>query len=201
MKVRLPVVVMVAIAAAVLAAVIGSASGAAGGGKLRCFADSPATCTLNSATSATIDATAGGDAGVYLSNGKSLNGTPLANADFSFTYFCTITTDIASCTGGGAPRWSIPISTDGNSKTTEGYAFMDGANCLANGTATSGNSLTVSTTVATCPVFFGPNSYANWDAFAAANPSYTIAGDLPFVISDTTTVAAQIVSNVDETKS
>lgn len=201
MKGRLSIAVMLAVAATVLAAA-GSASGDAGGGKLRCFADAPAVCTLNSgAASATIDATAGGDAGVYLSNGKSLNGTPLANADFSFTYFCGDTTDITSCTGGGIPRWSIPISTDGNSKTTEGYAFIDGANCLANGTPTSGGALTVSTTVATCPVFFGSAEYPNWDAFAAANPSYTISGDVPFVISDGSTASPQIVSNVIATKS
>jgi hypothetical protein len=162
---------------------------------------SVSSCTLNSATSATIDATTGGDAGLYLSNGKSLSGDPLANAEFSFTYFCGNTTDISSCTGGGIPRWSIPISTDGNSKTTEGYAFMDGANCLAAGTQTSGNALTVSTTVATCPVFFGPTEYTNWDAFAATKPSYTISGDLPFVISDEPTASPQIVSNLIATKS
>lgn len=199
MKARLCTFVTLAVAATALAA--GSASGAAGGGKLRCFADAPATCTLNSTTSATIDATGGGDAGVYLSNGKSLNGTPLANAEFSFTYFCSTTTDITTCTTGGAPRWSIPISTDGNSKTTEDYAFIDGANCLAGGTATSGNALTVGTTTATCPVFFGAESFPNWAAFATAHPSYTISGDIPFVISDAPTAASQIVSDVIAAKS
>jgi hypothetical protein len=178
----------------------------AAGGKLKCFADSPATCTLNSDGGATIDATAGGDAGVYLTNGNSSNGTvpggtPLSRSDFSFTYFCGNTLDITSCTGGGAPRWSIPISTDANSKTTEGYAFLDGANCMNAGTPVVGNALTVSTTLSTCPVFFGADSYVNWDAFAAANPSYTISGDLPFVISDAPTASAQIVSNVSSTKS
>ena len=200
MKLHLPMVVILAVAVTALAAA-GSANGDAGGGKLRCFADAPATCTLNSGTSATIDATGGGDAGVYLSNGKSLNGAPLANADFSFSYFCGNTTDLSSCTGGGIPRWSIPISTDGNSKTTEGYAFIDGANCLANGTAPSGGALTVSTTVSTCPVFFGPTEYLNWDAFAAANSGYTISGDVPFVISDGATASPQIISNVIVTKS
>jgi hypothetical protein len=199
MKGRLTIALTLAVAATALAA--GSASGAAGGGKLRCFADASATCTLNSAMSATIDATGGGDAGVYLSNGKSMSGVALANAEFSFTYFCSTTTDITQCTGGGAPRWSIPISTDGNAKTTEGYAFMDGANCLADGTATSGNGLTVSTTVATCPVFFGAQAYANWDAFATANPDYTISGDIPFVISDVSTAASQIVSDLIAAKS
>lgn len=199
------IAVTVAVAVTVLTA--GTASGAAGGGKLRCFADAPATCTLNSPTSATINATNGGDAGVYLSNGKSLNGAPLTHVDFSFTYFCANTTDITSCTGGGAPRWSIPISTDGNSKTTEGYAFLDGAGCMNGGETPSGGSITVSTTLAACSVTFSTldgsfsASYPNWDAFAAANPTWTISGDLPFVISDVSTASAQIVSNVIETKS
>jgi hypothetical protein len=199
MKVRLPTVVMLAVAATVLAA--GSASGAASGGKLVCFADSPATCTLNSATSATIDATGGGDAGVYLSNGKSLQGKALANASFSFTYFCANTIDITSCTGGGVPRWSIPISTNGNPKTTAAYAFLDGQNCMNGGTQLSGGALTVSTTESTCPVFFQNVEYSTWAAFAAANPTYTIAAALPFVISDVTTAQPQIVTNVIETKS
>jgi hypothetical protein len=41
--------------------------------------------------------------------------------------------------------------------------------------------------VATCHVFYGPNTYSDWDAFAAANATYTIAGDLPFVIADVQT--------------
>ena len=183
------------LAAIVIAALGITSSAMATGGKLKCFADSPATCTLNSATSATINATAGGDAGVYLTNGKSTNGVPLASVDFSFTYFCANTTDITSCNAGGAPRWSIPISTDGNSKTTEAYAFLDGQGCLNGGTALSGGALTVSTTLATCPVNFGVD-YLNWDAFAAANPTYTISGALPFVISDVPTAQAQIVSNL-----
>src|SRR5438132_874291 len=138
MKIRLPIAAAVAVATAVFA-VVGFASGAASGGKLRCFADSPATCTLNSPTSATIDATGGGDAGVYLSNGKSLGGTPLANADFSFTYFCANTTDISSCTGGGVPRWSIPVDVGGDPKDAQqNYAFLDGQGCITGGETPSG---------------------------------------------------------------
>jgi len=115
-------------------------------------------------------------------------------------HFCANTTNIASCTGGGAPRWAIPISTDGNSKTTEGYAALDGAGCLRGGTALSGGALTVSTTLATCPVNFQSVDYVNWDAFAAANATFTISSALPFVISDVPTAEAQIVSNVVVTK-
>ena len=172
----------------------------AAGGKLRCFADAPATCVLNSSTSATLDTTLGGDAGVYLSNGMATQGRPLSQVDFSFTYFCANTLDLTSCISGGAPRWSIPISTDGDKKTTEGYAFLDAQGCLNNGTQPSGGALTVSTTVATCPVNFQGVDYANWDAFAAANPTYTIASALPFVISDVVTGGPIIVFDVNSTK-
>lgn len=177
--------------------VVGIAS--ASGGKLRCFADAPATCTLNSATSATIDTSVGGDAGVYLTNGKSTNGATLQSADFSFTFFCANTTDLTACSGGGAVRWSIPISTDGNSKTTEGYAFLDGAGCMNGGETPVGGAITVSTALAECPVNFA-GDYANWDAFAAGNPSYRISGALPFVITDVQKASAAIVYNVNATK-
>jgi len=173
------------------------------GGKLKCFADSPATCTANSATSATLDTTGGGDAGVYLTNGKGTGGDSLDSVDFSFTYFCAKTTDLSSCTSGGAPRWSIPINTGGDPKDTQQvYAFLDAPNCLSNGTVPSGGALTVSTTAATCPVFLNiGGSWASWDEFAAANPSFTIANALPFVIADVTTGGQIIISDVDSTRS
>lgn len=184
-------------AAALVVAAIGMTSVAAfaGGGKLRCFADSPATCTLNSATSATLDTTNGGDAGVYLTNGKSTAGSDLASVDFSFTYFCANTTDYASCVGGGAPRWSIPINTGGDTKdTNQVYAFLDANGC--------GDDGTVSTTEADCSVTLNTGgSWANWDAFAQANPTYTIASALPFVIADVATGGQIIVSDVNSAKS
>ncbi len=42
----------------------------------------------------------------------------------------------------------------------------------------------VSTANADCKVFYGANSFANWDAFAAANPTYKIADAIPFIIAD-----------------
>lgn len=160
------------------------------GGKLRCFADSPAACTLNSATSATLDTTQGGDAGIYLSNGKATGGTPVANAGFSFQYFCANTTDYTSCVGGGAPRWSIPINVGNDPKDAQQvYAFLDANGC--------GDDGTVSTAEADCAVTLNTGgSYPNWAAFAAANPTYTIASALPFVISDVKTGGQIIVNNL-----
>ena len=187
-------IALTALGAAVLS--FAAASPAANsGGKLRCFADSPATCTLNSATSATLDTTGGGDAGVYLTNGKSTGGATLASVDYSFSYFCSVTTDLSSCVGGGAPRWSIPINTGGDPKDTQQvFAFLDANGC--------GDDGVVSTTEADCSVTLNTGgSWANWDAFADENPTYTIASALPFVIADVNTGGQIIVSEVNSTKS
>ena len=86
---------------------------------------------------------------------------------------------------GGAPRWSIPISTDGNNDTTEGYAFLDAANCGAVvGTNVNPEPTVVSTRNENCRVFFWQNVYPNWAAFAEANPGYVVAHDYAFVIAD-----------------
>ena len=197
LKARLALLSLVLATLGVL--VLGGTTALATGGKLRCFADAPATCTLNSPNNATLDTTSGSDAGVFLSNGKSTNGFPLANVSFSFTYSCQGSDNVTSCIGGGAPRWSIPISEDGSSTTTA-YAFLDAANCLSGGTAPTGNTLTVSTTESTCPVFFD-KEYSDWADFAAAHPTWTISGDLPFVISDVQTNGRIVVSDLDVTKS
>jgi hypothetical protein len=167
----------------------------AAGGKLRCFADGSATCTLNSDGSATTDTTTGGDAGVYLTNGKSTGGFALASVDYSFTYSCTNASDTTSCVGGGAPRWSIPINTGGDPKDAQQvYAFLDANGCGDNGS--------VSTTDTNCSVTLNTGgSWANWDDFAAANPAYTIASALPFVIADVPTAGPITVSDVNSTKS
>src|SRR4051812_27686686 len=80
---------------------------------------------------------------------------------------------------GGAPRWSIPIDTDGNRKTTEGWAFFGAANCGATvGPNPQHVVTTVSTSNSSCKVFFSTvsgsksESFDNWSAFAAAHPDY-----------------------------
>ena len=119
-------------------------------------------------TSATIVNEAGEYGGVYLPNARRLSGSLLADVDFSFTS----TGDV----GGGAPRFSIPIDTDGDLKTTEDYAFIDVNGC--------GGDTFVSTTNVNCVVYFGSDVYANWDAFAAAHPTYRISRAIPFIIAD-----------------
>ena len=96
--------------------------------------------------------------------------------------------------GGGAPRFSLPISTDGT--TIAFYAFLDPVSCGAAPNAT----FTVSTSVATCVVNINiGGSYANWAAFVAANPTYEIAPGAipPYIVADGS-VGTYIVSAISE---
>jgi hypothetical protein len=166
---------------------IATASGAAG--SLKCFAGDPATCSVSGET-ATLDTSGGGFAGAYYSSTKA-NGKSLAEVDYSFQYNCDPLDDSVSCTGGGSPRWSIPINTDQDGQV-EGYAFIDAPGC--------GNTGVVSTTSATCAVTFEGTTYANWDAFAAANPDYRIGHAVPFVITDTTEPGTTLIFAIEVTK-
>ncbi len=154
-----------------------SSADAAGTKNLRCFSDGLGSCTLTSSGAHLVN-TSGpsgdgmSDAGVYFT-GKRLAGRSLSSVDFSFSWNGT--------PGGGAPRVAISIDTDGDGTTTEGYAALDWNSC---GNLVTGG--TVSTTSATCPVYFGSATYANWDAFVAANPTYTLSRAIPFVIVDVT---------------
>jgi hypothetical protein len=156
---------------------------AASSKQLRCFADSPATCTLgDSGSSAFLDVPAGADAGVYYINGKR-TGRTLSSVDYTFQYRCSDVNAATAgdCVNGGSPRWSIPIDTNGDGKV-DGYAFIDAAGC---GYTSDYNVVhVVSTTLSNCQVTFQGVTYANWDTFAADNPTYRIGNALPFVIAD-----------------
>jgi len=137
--------------------------------KLKTFGTGEVTLT---GTDATIVNTAGEYGGVYIQANSQRN-TSISDVDFSFTS----TGDV----GGGAPRFSIPIDDPTVNGSVNGYAFMDAANCGG----ISDESTLVSTDAATCAVFFGAGSYANWDAFATANPTFrTSPGSVAFVIAD-----------------
>jgi hypothetical protein len=68
--------------------------------------------------------------------------------------------------------------------TRTGYAFFDAAGC--GGVVGPGTSnVFVSTQNPACKVNFANRDYANWDAFADANPDYrTSPGWTPFIIAD-----------------
>jgi hypothetical protein len=143
---------------------------------LNCFEGGGATCSVSNNNTATLDVPGGGYAGVYV-NGKSYSGKPLTAVDFSFTYWGDV--------GGGSPRLSIPIN-DGTG--TLSYAFIDAAGCgyVSDVTPQDPNTFhIVSTELLNCHVNYLGVDYANWDAFAAANPDFRIAnGTLAFVIAD-----------------
>ncbi len=174
--------VLAALCAIAALAVVGT--GGAAGGKLKCFSGAPATCSVDGET-VTLDTSDGGYAGAYYTNGKSLGGSPLGSVTFSFQYNCDPSDNSTDCVGGGSPRWSIPINTDGRNNTDEGYAFVDAQNCGSAGVVGP-----------SCPVFYGSGSYASWSAFAAANPTYTIGNALPFVITDTTEPGTTLIFDI-----
>jgi hypothetical protein len=116
--------------------------------------------------------------GVYLKS-RSLS-SKLADVEVSFRS----TGDVA----GGAPRFSIPID-DRDPATKDTYAFLAPDRCGG----ASGQSTVVSTELANCIVDLNGNfaaslagaSYANWDAFVAANPTFRVQpGGIPIIIAD-----------------
>jgi hypothetical protein len=157
---------------AVLAIAVTASAAFAGKSTLKTFG----TGVTVDGNSATIVTTANGDGtftygGVYLQS-KSNSGK-LADVNVSFTSTGDVT--------GGAPRFSLPIDDPATTAKVDGYAFMDAANCGG----VSGGSTLVSTESGTCPVFLGSGSWANWDAFVAANPTLRLSpGEIPFIVAD-----------------
>lgn len=119
--------------------------------------------------------------GVYV-HARALGKDAVGDVEASFVS----TGDVA----GGAPRMNVPIDNDGD-RMWDYWAVLDAANCGG----TSGQTVLVSTENASCVVYFlggeaPAASYANWDAYAAANPTHVVAskGDdsTPFIIADGT---------------
>ena len=177
---RFLVVLMVA---AVAAIGLGGVAASASANKLQTFGDGTVTIGADG-DSATIVLSAGQFGGVYL-NSKSQSAKPLNAVHFSFVSTGDVT--------GGAPRFSIPIDTDGVGGTVEGYAFLDAAGCGG----VSGGTTPVSTSSPDCHVNFLGADYANWATFADANPTYRIApGAIPFIIADGS-VGSYAVEGID----
>lgn len=116
----------------------------------------------------------------------------------------TFTVPLGSDVQGGAPRWSIPVNSDSDPATTEGYAFIDAAGCGAaiySGPPFAiarifGPGTVVSTANPACKVFYSGDgqTYDNWNAFVGktggAHPTWTLGygtkdnPDFPFIIAD-----------------
>ena len=140
--------------------------------RLICFSGGGATCSVDNGNAATLDVPGGGFAGVYV-NGKSYSNKALSAVSFSFTYWGDVS--------GGTPRLSIPIN-DGTTPTP--YAFIDAAGCGYVTDVAPNTSHEVGTSSG-CKVNFKGTDYANWAAFAAANPTLRISnGTQAFVIAD-----------------
>jgi hypothetical protein len=154
---------------AVLALVLTASAALAGKATLQTFGNGVVTTTSDSAK-IVLDQP-GEYGGVYLQS-KSNSGK-LADVDFQFTSTGDVT--------GGAPRFSLPIDNPATSTKGDGHAFIDAANCGG----VSGEDTVVSTERATCAVFYGSGSWANWNAFVADNPTLRVTpGATPFIIAD-----------------
>lgn len=166
------------------AAILTAASAFAAPQSLQSESGGTGQVVITSGNSATITNTAPGDYGLVITNAnlkKFVKGKtsckPLSVVDYSFVS--------SGAVAGGAPRFSIPIDTNGDC-AEDGFAFIDVNSC-------NGASL-VSTESSTCKVYFGSQVFDNWDAFAAANPTYSALG-WAFIISDQP--GNYVLSNID----
>jgi hypothetical protein len=157
---------------AVLAAGVLTTVALAGGGTFKSFGDGDVTVQGNKAAIVVLP---GQSAGIY----KKAISKPLSKVRFHMVSYGDVQ--------GGAPRFSIALDTDGNSKTTESYAFLDAANCGGVvGDNPSFTETTVGTDAVNCQVFINNTgeSFANWAALVAAHPSWQTSKAPSFVIAD-----------------
>ncbi len=111
-------------------------------------------------------------AGVY-TNDSTMYGQKLGEVKtLSFTY-------AGSEPGAGAPRFSVPIDTDGNGSNDQ-WAFISALYC------NNGAGLVDAINDPTCTVWLGGvTPYENWTALVAALPAARIATDqFVFVVAD-----------------
>jgi hypothetical protein len=161
-------------AAVAVAGVLTAVALAANGGNLKTFGDGDITVQDNKAA---FVVKPGEYAGVY----QNADSKPISKVRFHMVSYGDV--------GGGAPRFSIALDTDGNKKTTENYAFLDAANC---GGVVGDNptfaETTIDTDLANCKVIINttPDAtyYDNWAALVTAHPSWQTSKDASFVIAD-----------------
>ena len=157
-------------------AIVGATVALAGSATLKTFGTG--LVTITGPASATIVNDPGEYGGVYIQS-KSQSGKLLNKVVFQF--------ESRGDVGGGAPRFSLPIddpATTNVPSNLDGYAFLDAAGCGATVGPSAGNWL-VSTQNPACHVNYQSVDYANWTAFAAANPTLrTAPGYIPFIIAD-----------------
>ncbi len=158
---------------------------APGQNKIQCF-DGPSEggfyggdCTLTSKGAkgaATLDNTDGNVngsySGVYTAT-SNMYGKTLDNVkQLSFSY----SGDEATA---GAPRFSIPLSTDGN-ETTDVWAYVSAFHC------NDGDGFVDAINDSSCTIYLSDGTfYENWNALVAAHPTWTVATDqYVFLVAD-----------------
>lgn len=122
--------------------------------------------------------------GIYSTSKNS--GKLLAAVDLGFTNSGDI--------GGGAPRLSVPVDTNGDGRS-DFYAFLSADRCGA----VEGQPHRVSTENPACIVDLNNGqTFANWDAFAAAYPTARVApGDPVFIVADGSYDKEYVISEID----
>lgn len=154
---------------------------APGQNKLMCFDGTTdgvpygGTCVANSngakgSATLTVTTLSLDYAGVY-TNDSTMYGQKLGDVrTLSFTY-------TGSDPGAGAPRFSVPVDTDGDGDYDQ-YAFISAFYC------NNGAGLVDAINDPTCTIWMG-SPYDNWAALAAAFPAGRIAEDAyVFVVAD-----------------
>ena len=165
-------------------------STAPGQNKIQCFASGDATCTndTNGAKgSATLDVTGAGAASVYYTGfNDSIYGVLLSEvSQLSFMY-------TGSDPTAGAPRFSVPID-ENNDGFTEAFAFIPAISCNNE----QGKVDVINDP--TCLVYYAPDGvtgWDNWEAFAAAHPTYEVALTDNYVFAVADEVGTWTLNNV-----
>ena len=171
----------ISILLAVVASLTIAAPTMASANRLRIETGGTGVAELDGPTSATLSASPGSYAAVYVM-ARSTQHRSLDRVEMGFT--------VASggIVSGGAPRLTVPIDEDGDGEWDD-FASIDVFGCgapVANGVLQ--DAVLVSTANPDCAVSLNAGgTYANWDAFATAHPSWrTAVGQQPFVIADWT---------------
>ena len=181
---------VLATATAILLVLSLAGAASAASNKLRTEVGGAGEATVVSSTSAQLRLSGAGNGTDYAAiytTAKAPAGKLLSEIDMGFR--------IAASEGqtgfvqGGAPRLTIPIDFNGDG-IWDDFASIDWASCggTVDGNGQLTSSVLVSTTSATCGVYLnygGAAPAANWDAFAAAHPTYRVAkGQQAFIIAD-----------------
>jgi hypothetical protein len=163
-----------AIALVAVLAIAGTATAGANS-KLRTFG----TAQVSGGTVTIVNTTASDYGGVYL-NSKNLSSKRVRAVHMSFLS--------TGGSGGGAPRFSIPLNT-GHTESVTPYAFIDVNNCGSN---------LVSTDDPSCKVFlnFSSEFFDNWADLVATHPTWRLPkAAIPFIIADVP--GSYAVTNID----